>query len=230
MASQKKSSPPNPSDSEAMDPPADLKAFCWRLEEGAQSSTDESAETGAQSPREECEGLADTLAGATKECSKCHESSLLSNFYDCKSSKGGKRPYCIPCWKQVCKESKDARKRTCPEAEADDEDGVPQERAPDSLYIMQNPRITGEVKIGRSHNPEDRSKQLSAGNNFCLQVLQVYVGRGHLEKTIHHRLKCRRVENVAGTEWFQVSRDQADTIIKSAILENELQQAARGGT
>ena len=225
MAFQKKSSQPDTSGSDAMDPPADLDAFCWRLEEEAPPSTDESAGTGARSSTDECARLEDMPAVAAKECLKCHESHPLSNFYDSKNSRDGKRGVCIPCWKQDSKKQRDTKKRACPEADTDDEDASStQERAPDSLYIMANPRIPGEVKIGRSHNPEHRSKQLSAGNNFCLQALRVYGGVGYLEKVTHQRLKCRRVENVAGTEWFQVSRDQADTVIKSVILEDEFEQ------
>ncbi len=228
MTLQKKSSPPDIAGCDAMDCLADLETFYWRPEEEAQSLTDDSAGTGARSSTDESTGMADLPAEAIKECSKCHESSPLSNFYD--RSKGGKQSWCIPCTKQFAKELKIAKKRTYPEAEADNEDAAIQERAADHLYIMENPRIRGEVKIGRSQTPEDRAKQLSSGNNFNLQVLQVFLGRGYLEQTIHLRLKCRRVENVAGREWFQVSRDQADTIIKSAILEDELRQAASGGT
>ncbi len=87
---------------------------------------------------------------------------------------------------------------------------------------MENPRIAGEVKIGRSTNPEERAKSLSAGNNFCLAVRQTYEEKGFLEKTLHHRLKRRRVEEGAGVEWFRVSVEQADLLIRAAILEDEL--------
>lgn len=99
---------------------------------------------------------------------------------------------------------------------------VTEEHLPDSLYIMENPRIPGEVKIGRSQNPEERAKQLSAGNNFRLVVRRSYGEKGFLEKTLHHKLKCRRVEEGAGIEWFKVSVDQADILIRAAILEDEI--------
>jgi hypothetical protein len=97
-----------------------------------------------------------------------------------------------------------------------------EEYFPDSLYIMENPRIPGEVKIGRSQNPEERAKHLSAGNNFRLNVKHTYEEKGFLEKTLHHRLKRRRVEEGAGVEWFRVSVEQADLLIRAAILEAEL--------
>jgi hypothetical protein len=99
---------------------------------------------------------------------------------------------------------------------------VTEEYFPDSLYIMENPRIPGEVKIGRSQNPEERAKQLSAGNNFRLVVRRSYGEKGFLEKTLHQKLKRRRVEEGAGIEWFKVSVDQADILIRAAILEDEL--------
>ena len=46
--------------------------------------------------------------------------------------------------------------------------------------------------------------------------------KGFLEKTLHQKLKRRRVEEVAGVEWFKVSVDQADILIRAAILEDEL--------
>ena len=93
-----------------------------------------------------------------------------------------------------------------------------EEYLPDSLYIMENPRTPGEVKVGRSQNPEERAKSLSAGNNFRLAVKHTYEEKGFLEKTLHHRLKRRRVEEGAGVEWFRVSVEQADLSIRAAIL------------
>ena len=99
---------------------------------------------------------------------------------------------------------------------------VAEEHHPDSLYIMENPRLPGEVKVGRSQNPEERAKQLSAGHNFRIVVRRSYGEKGFLEKTLHQRLKCRRVQECAGVEWFKVSVDQAEILIRAAILEDEL--------
>ena len=97
-----------------------------------------------------------------------------------------------------------------------------EELTPDSLYIMENPRIPGEVKIGRSKNPEERARQLSNGHPFWLVVRRSYGCKGFLEKTLHQRLKSRRVGGGPGTEWFKVSVEQASVLIESAILEDEL--------
>jgi hypothetical protein len=99
---------------------------------------------------------------------------------------------------------------------------VAEEMIPDALYIMENPRLPGEIKIGRSHDPEERARQLSSGQNFRLVVKRSYGEKGFLEKTLHHKLKHRRVEQGAGVEWFKVSVDQADILIKAAIVEDDL--------
>jgi hypothetical protein len=105
---------------------------------------------------------------------------------------------------------------------------VVEEMIPDSLYIMENPRVPGEVKIGRSHNPEERAKQLSTGHNFRLAVRRSYGTKGFLEKTLHKKLKSRQVEGGAGVEWFSVSVEQASLLIESAILEDELAKHTPG--
>ena len=87
---------------------------------------------------------------------------------------------------------------------------------------MENPRLPGEIKIGRPNNPEERAKQLSAGQNFRIVVKRSYGEKGFLEKTLHHKLKHRRVEQGAGVEWFKVSVDQADILVKAAIVEDDL--------
>ena len=87
---------------------------------------------------------------------------------------------------------------------------------------MENPRIPLEIKIGRSQSPEDRAKQLSAGHNFRLIVKYSYGGKGFLEKTPHQKLKHLRVDIGAGIEWFKLTAEQADLLIRATILEHEL--------
>jgi hypothetical protein len=115
--------------------------------------------------------------------------------------------------------------RATPEPDQSEVSGefvVTEEITPDSLYIMENLRIPGEVKIGRSHNPEERAKQLSSGQNFRIVVKRSYGEKGFLEKTLHQKLKSRRVEQGAGVEWFKVSVEDADILIKAAIVEVDL--------
>lgn len=92
----------------------------------------------------------------------------------------------------------------------------------DDLYIMQNPRIPDEKKVGRSINVEARAKQLSQSQNFRLQILKVYPCQGCLEATVHKRLKPRKVTEGDGQEWFKVDLDTLDMIVQGAIAESQL--------
>ena len=139
------------------------------------------------------------IAEAKRRCQTCQESLPFDDFYKNSTGKDG---FFLSCKTCCC-----LRKR--------------KERH-DSLYIMENPRIPGEIKIGRSQDPEERAKQLSVGQNFRIVLKRSYGEKGFLEKTIHQRLKSRRVDEGTGTEWFKVSVDQADLVIRAAILEDEL--------
>ena len=99
---------------------------------------------------------------------------------------------------------------------------VTDESRPDSLYIMVNPRIPGEIKIGRSCDPEERAKQLSNQQNFRLVVKHSYKDKGFLEKIIHQKLKHCQVEEGAGVEWFRVSVEEANSLIIATIFEDNL--------
>ena len=59
----------------------------------------------------------------------------------------------------------------------DDDDDEPTEPAAseaagmaDDLYVMQNYRISDEVKIGRSINPENRRRTLQAPHNYRMNI------------------------------------------------------------
>ena len=92
----------------------------------------------------------------------------------------------------------------------------------DDLYVMQNPRIPDEKKIGKSHDPEARAKELSRSQNFRLQVLKVYHNQGYLEATVHKRLKIRKVTEGDGQEWFKIDLQTLDLIIQGVIAESQL--------
>jgi hypothetical protein len=151
---------------------------------------------------------------SSKVCAECQENLPVDAFWVCRLRLDGRHNVCKKCWKDRYPKEKKAIEDASNETE--------QPVSPDALYIMENPRIPGEVKIGRSTNPEERAKSLSAGNNFRLAVKQTYEEKGFLEKTLHHKLKRRRVEEGAGVEWFRVSVEQADLLIRAAILEDEL--------
>ena len=92
----------------------------------------------------------------------------------------------------------------------------------DDLYIFQNSRISDEKKIGRSHDPEARAKQLSQCQNFRIQILKTYHGQGYLEATIHKRLKARKVTEGDGQEWFKIDLTTLDMVIQGAVAESQL--------
>ena len=154
---------------------------------------------------------------SSKVCADCQENLPVETFYVCSTNKDGRQNRCKKCFQQTYKGRK---KRLQDDNVTSDE--AEQQISPDALYIMENPRIPGEIKIGRSANPEERAKALSAGNNFRLAVKRTYEEKGFLEKTLHNRLKRRRVEEGAGIEWFSISVEQADLLIRAAILEEEL--------
>ena len=91
----------------------------------------------------------------------------------------------------------------------------------DDLYITQNSRLP-EYKVGRSHCPNARAKELSKCQNFRMLIIRTFEGKGHLEATIHHRLKTRNVTEGDGREWFDVDLPTLLVIIEGAIAESSL--------
>jgi hypothetical protein len=176
-----------------------------------------------------CEHSETAVERASKVCGLCQETLPLESFYmNSKNRIDGRQSRCKKCFDSY----KSARKRSLEDTAAPDEADVQPDcldsfhitetLRPDSLYIMENLRIPGEIKIGRSQNPEERAKQLAAGNNFRIVVQRSYGEKGFLEKTLRQKLKKHRVEEGVGVEWFRVSVEQADLLVRAAILEDEL--------
>lgn len=67
----------------------------------------------------------------------------------------------------------------------------------DDLYIIQSD-VTGNIKIGRSKNPQKRLKQLQTGNPNKLKLIAEFKGEGWKEKILHERLSAYRLNG----EWF----------------------------
>ena len=87
---------------------------------------------------------------------------------------------------------------------------------PDDLYIMQNSRIPGEFKIGRSKDARARQKDLQASQNFHMIVHAVFPEAGHLEKRVHDILAAHRVQDAPGAEWFKTSLHTAAAAVVMA--------------
>ena len=158
----------------------------------------------------------DTPMCKNRACTKCSAELLPDNFY--------------PSWKTVCKQCfssnvKD-RKRAHEELPEDGPDFevvetfIPQKK--DHLYAMQNSRLFGEIKVGRSHDPEHRAKDLGKSQNFKMQILKVFHFVGHLESTVHKRLKQRHSTEGDGIEWFRIDMQTLDMIITGVIAESQL--------
>jgi len=96
--------------------------------------------------------------------------------------------------------------------EADEED--PEHLG--SLYLMENSRIPGEIKVGRSRNPHHRARNLSVAHNFSLKLVATFPGEGRLEPHVHALLAEHRVPG-ASKEWFRVNRKRAFSAISHAM-------------
>ena len=151
-----------------------------------------------------------------KLCAKCNEEQPLDNFYKDSTKPGGLRNCCKTC---VIKQNTQYAKKRRVDSE---ETPMEQEDSTDALYIMSNSLLPDMIKIGRSINPEDRARQLGASHPFRIKVECSYGGKGFLEKTLHDRLKHRRVEGGLGKEWFRLRPEQADTLIRASIVDNDL--------
>ena len=79
--------------------------------------------------------------------------------------------------------------------------------------------------MGRAACPTGRVQILSNGQNFTLDVNHTYAHRGYLETTVHRRLAPWLVNDGSSREWFSLSHEQADLLVRATILEHELNQA-----
>ena len=55
------------------------------------------------------------------------------------------------------------------------------EPGPDDLYVMQNSRIAGELKVGRSQDVEARRRALQRSQYYRMLVLAVFPQAGKIE-------------------------------------------------
>ena len=149
---------------------------------------------------------------STKTCQKCREEKRLSNFYP-------GRQHCKPC---VLDKDRERRQRA--RDAASESSDAPDSTWGESLYILTNSRIHGEVKVGRAACPLGRAQQMSTGHNFTLDVTHTYAHRGALETAVHRRLAPWQVQ-CGGREWFRLDPQQADLLVRATILEHELSQA-----
>ncbi len=146
--------------------------------------------------------------GSAKTCSNCHKGKRLSHYY----------PGSNKCKTCTLEASRVRRQRA---RDAASEPSNASESWGESLYVMTNPRVPGEVKIGRAAHPLGRARQMSSGHNFTLEVTHTYAHHGALENEVHQRLAQWKVP-CGSREWFSLQPEQADLLVRATILEHEL--------
>ena len=85
-----------------------------------------------------------------------------------------------------------------------------------SLYVMENLRLPGEFKIGRSKDPFRRARTLASGQNFQMKLVAIYPQAGRLEPLAHRLLAQYRVPGLSH-EWFATSRKRCFSAISLAM-------------
>ena len=89
----------------------------------------------------------------------------------------------------------------------------------DDLYVMKYSFDDTAVKIGRSDNVKRRKHSLEAGQNFFMEVVAIFPGKGCLEKEVHRNLQDYRSTSGAGTEWFNICAEDAAAICSNTLKE-----------
>jgi len=83
---------------------------------------------------------------------------------------------------------------------------------------MENSRIPGELKVGRSGDVAARQRDLQGCQNFTVVVHAVFPKAGRLERAVHEQLADFRVQGAPGTEWFKASLRK---VVKAVLAAKE---------
>ncbi len=89
----------------------------------------------------------------------------------------------------------------------------------DDLYIMKYSFDDTAVKIGRSENVEKRRRGLEACQNFFVEVVAIFPGKGFLESKVHEKLEAFQSKKGAGVEWFNICAADAPAILGNILKE-----------
>ena len=98
----------------------------------------------------------------------------------------------------------------------------------DTLYVMRydfDPCGTMGLKIGRATDVQVRARQLATSHNFRMHVLATFTGWGFLESRVHAMLAASRATGGSGREWFDVSLDNACSVIAAAMFNDRASAA-----
>ena len=131
---------------------------------------------------------------AGKLCPDCNAFKPLTDYHMNRAMADGRQHHCKTCQNRRNRES---RRRS---EESGSEEGAEVLPAGNDLYVMTNPRIPGEYKVGRSKCVEQRRECLQNGQNFKIEVMATFPGVGWAEGLVHDRLAHSRVHEGAGRE------------------------------
>ena len=152
-----------------------------------------------------------------KRCVTCKTYKPIAEFCKDASRRDGRNINC-----RVCRTS---RRKELKEVEGDSVETVAQDEEPpqkrsrgDDLYVFKNSRLP-EYKIGRSSDVAARRDALQKSQNFYIQKVTIFEGRGHLEDKVREMLAycLLPVEVAKGREWHACSLQTALAAIGHTI-------------
>ncbi len=158
-----------------------------------------------------------------KRCTSCRNYKPVDEFGQDVSRKDGKQNSCKVCRGLYAQNRRIERKERDDRAE-EDENATQDEEPPrkrskgDDLYVFKNSRLP-DYKIGRSSDIAARSHALQRSQNFYIERVAIFEGKGHLEDTVREMLAyCILSREVArGREWHACSLQTALAAIGQAI-------------
>ena len=166
-----------------------------------------------------------------KRCVTCKSYKPLDEYCKDASRRDEKSISCKSCRNLAGQCRRKKREEDGDNTEEKDESATPDEEEPpqkrgrgDDLYVFKNSRLP-DFKIGRSSDITARSQALQRSQNFHIQRIATFEGKGHLEDDVRKRLAyCLLPKEVAaGTEWHTCSLQTALAAIGQAIDEEASQ-------
>ena len=93
------------------------------------------------------------------------------------------------------------------------------------LYVMRYDFDDSKVKIGRSHNPEQRRRTIEGQHDFLVETLCIFPAKGAREKQVHKALKHQCSKNRRCSEWFKVPAKDAVAVVSKLLQAIEAEDA-----
>jgi len=155
-----------------------------------------------------------------KHCRSCNAFKPITEYHMNRAMADGKQTYCKQCQNKRSRESRRAARSEVSSSSEISDFGTETVPAGYDLYVLTNPRIPGEYKVGRSRDAEQRREDLQNGQNFRMEIVATFPGNGYTEGLVHNRLAHSRVHEGAGREWFRASLSDILHAI-GRVLESE---------